>query len=362
MKKPLLLAFVLAFALTLTACGNTPTNGGDNNVSETTQPPANDTPTTTDPPGGNEIPTTTEPPVSDIPDTSGPSISELKATLLIHEYIIDVTPVTIPEPLLAGITELVEQNGFEYNLILYRIRYKSDEYEVMGYVAAPANFMEREYPVLIFNRGGNRNFGALTHGDMLVFAMRGYIVLGSQYRGVAGGTGMEQFGGDDINDVLRLIDISESFEFAQQGGVYMFGASRGGMMTYIASRMDDRIRAATVWAGLSNAFDGFHEREQAMQQVFIDLVGGTPDEMPEEFERRSAVFWADEIRVPLLIGHGGDDDWRAPTHHALQMAEALERYGKPHRLIIYPEKDHSFGLEFLDEMDDWFRAHPIMGW
>jgi len=42
------------------------------------------------------------------------------------------------------------------------------------------------------------------------------------------------------------------------------------------------------------------------------------------------------------------------------MAEALERYDKPHRLIIYPDADHGFdGTDFLNEMDEWFRQHPI---
>ncbi|MCL2421889.1 MAG: prolyl oligopeptidase family serine peptidase [Defluviitaleaceae bacterium] len=293
-----------------------------------------------------------------IPDTNTNAISQLAAALSSHEAVFEVTPIHLRE---FTIVALAEHAGLEpRGMVIYRIRYASDGYEVIGYVAAPDDFLEYEYPILVVNRGGNRTFGMLSPEALINFALRGYIVLASQYRGVAGGTGMEQFGGDDINDVLRLIDISENFMFAQQGGVYMFGASRGGMMTYIASRMDNRIVAATVWAAISNAFDSFNEREQAMQSVYIDLIGGTPEELPEEFERRSAVFWADEINVPLLIGHGGDADWRVLTHHAINMAEALERYGKPHRLIIYPDAGHG-GEEtnFLDEMDQWFRQHPI---
>ena len=276
-------------------------------------------------------------------------ICQIKATLLEHEYILDVVPI------------------FEYldpdSVVIYRIRYTSDAYEVVGYVIAPADFMEQEYPILIFNRSGNREAGTIRLNNIIPLAQRGYVLLASQYRGVAGGTGTDQFGGDDINDVLRLIDISESFNFAQQGGVYMVGSSRGSKMTYIASRLDDRIVAATVWAGATNAFDTFYERELAMQRVYIDLVGGTPEELPEEFERRSPVMWANEIQAPFLIVHGGEADWRTPTHHAINMAEALERYGLPHRLVIYLDIGHDFDelhfMKFLDEMDEWFRMHPV---
>ena len=274
---------------------------------------------------------------------------KLEATLLNHEDVISVAPVNLPD----------SSSLQSHNFAIYSIRYLSDGYEVMGYVAAPADFMERKYPILIYNRGGNRDFGALTPYQIILASLRGYIVLASQYRGVTSGTGIEQFGGDDIGDVIKLIDISESFVFAQQGGVYMFGASRGGMMTYIACRKDDRIRAAAVWAGISNVFHSFNERGADMQQVLVDLIGGTPSELPEEYERRSAVFWADEIDVPLLIGHGGVADWRVPTHHSINMAAALERYGVPHRLIIYPDAGHDIVLDFLDEIDDWFRLHPI---
>jgi len=288
------------------------------------------------------------------------TICHLKETLLRNEYIIRVYPVTFLNYQRDRLNASIKHANFEQNeFIIYRIRYISDDYEVIGYVAAPSDFMKQNYPIVIYNRGGNRNFGRLTPNEIILAALQGSIVLGSQYRGNAGGTGMEQLGGDDINDVLRLIDISESFEFAQQGGVYMFGASRGGMMTYIASRLDDRIVAAAVWATNSNVFEAFHERELTMQRTYIDLVGGTPEELPEEFERRSAIFWANELQAPFLIGHGGEADWRVLTHQSVNMAAALERYNMPHRLILYPDADHGMPAEFAIEVFEWFMQHPI---
>ena len=290
-------------------------------------------------------------------------VCHFEAALLRHEAVLEVEAVTVSENVIDTNAGLIAMMGLEpRETIIYRIRYESDGYQVMGYAIAPIDFMDYRYPILIYNRGGNRTLGMLTPEHIIGLGMSGYIVLASQYRGVAGGTGMEQFGGDDINDVLRLIDIGESFDFAQQGGVYMYGDSRGGMMTYIASRMDDRIVAAAVWADPTNLFDNFRNRESAYQAVLTQLIGGRPEQLPEEYERRSAVFWADEINVPLLIGHG-DNDQRVLYHHAVSMAEALERYGKPHRLIIYPGAGHyqNYLIEtgFLLEVHEWFRQHPI---
>lgn len=267
---------------------------------------------------------------------------------------------------------------------IYRIRYYSDDCEVVGYIAAPLDYLEKEYPILIYNRGGNRSFGALMPEDVAFVAHEidtelsvevgladklstyanentksGFIVLASQYRGVDGGTGKEQFGGEDINDVTKLIDISESFSFAKQGGVYMAGLSRGGTMTYIASRNDSRIKAASVGSAISNEFDSYSERDHDMKRVYNELIGGTPEELPEEYEKRSAIFWANEIDVPLLIVHGGEQDWRVLTHHATDMADKLEEYGKDYRLIIYDNADHNLGIDFWFDTDKWFAEHPI---
>ena len=272
----------------------------------------------------------------------------LKLALINHEAIIEAEEVPINLP---------EFGQF----VSYRIRYQVDEYEVIGYVVAPADFADANYSIVIFNRGGNQEFGIISSPSMLIhFTVGGSIVLASQLRGVAGGTSREQFGGDDINDVLKLIDISETFDFAQQGGVYMFGASRGGMMTYIATRLDDRIVAAAVWAAVSDVFSWYQQRGD-MRPILSELIGGSPndEEWIEEYEKRSAVFWADEIQAPILIMHGGTADWRVRTSHSVYMAEALERYGRPHRLVLFPDADHSMPSEAAPYLLEWFMQHPV---
>lgn len=249
---------------------------------------------------------------------------------------------------------------YDGHAIEYKIRYKSDDCEVVGYIAAPTDYLEKEYPILIYNRGGNRNFGKLEDSDIATIATGDYIAMGSQYRGIDGGTGKEEFGGKDINDVIKLIDISESFGFAKKGGVYMLGASRGGMMTYLASSMDSRIKAAAVLAGVSDVAASYNDRGGDMKSVLNELIGGSPDEKPEEYEKRSAVNWADKINVPMLIIHGGVTDWRVNTQQARDMASALEKAGKEYKLIIYEEADHSLdGTNSYLDAFDWFDSHPL---
>ncbi len=89
----------------------------------------------------------------------------------------------------------------------YSIRYQSGEEEVNGYIAAPADYLEKNYPILIYNRGGYAG-DHLRISDVQYFARFGFIVLASKYRGSGGSTGKDGFGGEDVNDVIKLIDLA----------------------------------------------------------------------------------------------------------------------------------------------------------
>lgn len=121
------------------------------------------------------------------------------------------------------------------------ITYLSDGLRVKGFLLAPKK--EGRYPVLIFNRGGCKDFGALTRGFVArwlsVFASWGYIVVASQYRGNGGGEGKDELGGADVADVLDLLPLIDSLPHADPARIGMWGASRGGLMSYLvlASRL-----------------------------------------------------------------------------------------------------------------------------
>lgn len=79
---------------------------------------------------------------------------------------------------------------------LSSITYLSDELKVNGYSLKPEE--EGNYPCIIFNRGGNREFGSynmkMIQYLLVPLAEAGYVVIASQYRGNGGSEGQEEFG------------------------------------------------------------------------------------------------------------------------------------------------------------------------
>jgi cephalosporin-C deacetylase-like acetyl esterase len=67
----------------------------------------------------------------------------------------------------------------------FRITCLSDGLKVNGYLVVPKK--PGKYPCVIYNRGGNREFGKLDYRDygnrMAQIASWGYVVVRSQYRG-----------------------------------------------------------------------------------------------------------------------------------------------------------------------------------
>ena len=169
----------------------------------------------------------------------------------------------------------------------------------------------------------------------------GYVVVGSQYRGTDGSDGMEQFGGKDINDVLNLLPLIDAHSKADSTRIGMVGASRGGLMTYLALTETDRIRAVAIRCGVNDLVSWAGSRPE-MAQVFNDLIPEFNPDDPMSLKSRSPVYWVDKLskKTPVLILQG-TADWRVAPESALEMSRQLLAHRHPFRLVMLEGSDHS---------------------
>lgn len=242
---------------------------------------------------------------------------------------------------------------------IHAITYESDGLKVKGYMAAPKE--GTRLPVVIYNRGGSRDFGQLTDLSAALFVGQiagwGYVAVASQYRGVAGGEGKDEFGGADIADILNLLPLIDTLPKADPSRIGMYGWSRGGMMTYLALTRTDRIAAAVVGAGTADLFDTVKRRPEMDTMVLSQLVPGYAEKKNEALTNRSAVLWPEKLnkKTPILLLHGSAD-WRVHPEQALHMVEALYKTSHPFRFVFFEGGDHGL-TEHQAEVDrlvkDW---------
>lgn len=242
-----------------------------------------------------------------------------------------------------------------------RLRYISDGLQVVAYEWKPkGNDAQQKFPLIIFNRGGNRSFSTILPSHWASrFVHDGFVVLASQYRGADGGEGMEEFGGADVRDILNLIPLARSSGYVDMKNVFMLGWSRGGMMTALALKHGMEVNAVVLGSPLTNLLDEADRRPGLARRVWSELIPGYAERRDEVLRERSAVFWPEKLRVPLLILQGGAD-WRVDPAVTLDFAKALQRAGATYELIVYAGDDHSINLNADDSrrrMVQWFRKH-----
>lgn len=247
-------------------------------------------------------------------------------------------------------------------LMAHEILYESEELNISGFEVRPRNINNKKYPLIIFNRGGNNDFGAISD-EMLkyifsMYAEEDYVVLASQYRGTHT-EGKDEFGGSDINDVSSLIDIAYNLKYIDTDRIYMLGFSRGSIMTLQMLKDRDDIKAAATIGTISDLQKTYASREYAMKSVLIDCIGGNPEKIPSEYKRRSAINWVQEIDTPLLILHG-ENDKRVSVTQAIDFKEELDRLDKTSKLIIYDNDDHSLEVNYFEAVHEvltWFNTY-----
>jgi len=238
---------------------------------------------------------------------------------------------------------------------VYKIIYKSNGHNVIGFIIEPKR--GKNLPCIIWNRGGSLDFGSIKTGqlflDLARYAKNGYLVIASQYSGSSGSEGQDQFGGEDIFDVLNLYKIIKKYSRADAKKVGMYGWSRGGMMTLLALSKVSWIKAAVIGGALTDQIraakwrKGWREHQKKM-------FGGSRAEQV----KRSALYWVDKLpkKTPLLIMHGASD-WRVNPLDSINLAEKLQEQKKPYRLIVFEGDDHSLtkNKEEADRLSlDWF--------
>lgn len=236
----------------------------------------------------------------------------------------------------------------------YSFTYLSDGLKIKGYISFPASAInsQKKCKCLLYNRGGNRDYGALEDDETAKLCVAsGRIVIASQYRGGGGSDGEDKFGGDDIHDVIRLIDFCENnFPFADMEDFCVAGVSRGGMMTYLTAKRDTRVKRIIVVGGVSDLFQSYEARDD-MKEVLRETIGCTPEESPEEYEQRSAIFWTDKINVPVLMIHSTGD-----KKVSYKQTQALYKKLKDKvdcTLITHDDDVHGFHKEDAQTVRNW---------
>jgi dipeptidyl aminopeptidase/acylaminoacyl peptidase len=242
---------------------------------------------------------------------------------------------------------------------MLKVTYGSDGLPVVAFIYRPSTKGDPR-PVVVYNRGSYVRQNAAR--ELLVpfhrLADAGFVVVAPMYRGSEGAPGRDEMGGADLADLMNIQPVIASVPYADAANMFLFGESRGGMMVLQALRDGFRARAAAI-VGAFTDLEQYAKEDPNVEALGPRLFPDYETNRAAIIERRSALRWADRITAPLLIMHGGADTSVNPTH-ALQLASALQRSGKPYELAIVAGARHvldPFEAERDERAIRWFRRH-----
>lgn len=264
-----------------------------------------------------------------------------------------------------------DYDAYKEALDCSHITYPVGDLTIRGIYVRPKYRGGEDLPVLIVNRGGNGPSGAWNLSRLfqrvLPVANAGYIVIGSQYRGSRRGDdpaiyGSDEFGGDDINDVLALFELVDRLPGADETRIGMYGWSRGGFMGLLVATKTGRLRAMVIGGTPTDLAAELAIRPE-MERVFRTRIPNYDDDKDTALAARSAVYWADSIdsELPILILHGEDDD-RVSLSSAQELARLLRALQRPHKLVTFESGSHGLlerNGEVINELLAWFGAHLV---
>ncbi|WOE76561.1 S9 family peptidase [Alterisphingorhabdus coralli] len=213
---------------------------------------------------------------------------------------------------------------------------------------------EKALPMLLWVHGGpwsRDSYGYNTIHQWM--ANRGYAVLSVNYRGSTGfgkeftNAAVGEFSGKMHDDLIDAVGWAVKEGIAIEDKVAIGGGSYGGYATLTGVTFTPDTFACGVDivgpSSLVTLIESFPPYwKPFLAGTWYRYAGDPADpEQREDLLSRSAISRIDDIKVPLLVGQGGNDP-RVTKQEADNLVKAMQDKGLPVTYINYPDEGHGF--------------------
>ncbi len=230
------------------------------------------------------------------------------------------------------------------------IRWKSDGYDVQGWLTYPKDFdAAKKYPLVVRVHGGPGEAVQSAWPDSWDYAIAlagsGFFVLQANPRGSFGQgeaftrANVKDFGYGDFRDILAGVDEALRVAPIDPNRLGLTGWSYGGFMTMWGVTQTNRFKAAMAGAGIANWLSYYGENK--IDQWMIPFFGKSVYDDPEVYAKSSPITFIKNVKTPTLI-IVGDSDGECPTPQSYEFWHALKTLGVETQLVVYEHEGHMF--------------------
>ncbi len=211
-------------------------------------------------------------------------------------------------------------------------------------------------PLLILPHGGVHADFTTYHAHIIRELMaQGYVVAAPDYRGSTGyGRSFYElidYGGREVDDIHASKEWAlENFDFVDPKRVGLIGWSHGGLIVLMETFAHPKDYAC-VFAGVpvSDLVQRMGYLGKSYEDEFSAKyhIGKTVNEDLAEYKRRSPVWSAEKLAVPLLI-HTNTNDEDVNVIEVEHLIQALKAAGKKFEYKVYQDAPGGHSFDRLD--------------
>jgi acetyl esterase/lipase len=226
---------------------------------------------------------------------------------------------------------------------------------------------DRPLPVIVWVHGGGWAAGDKTNGPAFRFAAKGYAVASINYRFSQDAIFPAQI--YDCKAAVRWLRASANKYRLDSAHFGAWGASAGGHLVALLGTTGDvkdlegpggnadqssRVQAVVDWYGPTDFLTA------GTKDTRTHLLGGAPQEHPEQARKASPITYVSRNSAPILIMHG-DEDRTVPISQSETFAAALKKAGADVTYVVVKGGKHGGALfasaETTRRVEDFFANH-----
>jgi dipeptidyl aminopeptidase/acylaminoacyl peptidase len=180
------------------------------------------------------------------------------------------------------------------------------------------------------------------------FVRQGFNVLDPNYRGSTGFNlafrekiKVDGWGGMEQTDIATGIERLIVDGIAESGKIGITGTSYGGYSSWCAITHWPRtlVAAAAPICGMTDLVVDYKTTRPDLRPYSEEMMGGSPQDVPEKYKARSPIHFVQNIEGRLLIVQGMRDPNVTPENVS-EVTRALQANGIEYELLAFEDEGH----------------------
>lgn len=226
-------------------------------------------------------------------------------------------------------------------------RWKSvDGLEIQGWLYRARE--QRAGTVVLIHGGPTSVSEDRFNAQIQFFVSQGFNVFCPNYRGSLGfGLEFEEkikedgWGGREQEDIRTGIEALIEANVAVPGKVGVTGTSYGGYSAWCAiTRYPPEVVAASApICGMTDLMVDYYSTRPDLRPYSEEMMGGSPEEIPERYRERSPINYVKNIRGRLLIVQGQRDP-NVTLENVHAVVKELKKHDIPYDLLTFEDEGH----------------------